>query len=108
MELREAIEEFTLMAKVDGRSKKTIDLYDYVFGLFTDATEKTEIGDFRPKDIRKYLSFLMDNGLANTTVAIHYRVIKTLFNWLRKESYLDKNPIDPIDEPKHPVNSPRL
>lgn len=107
MKLSEAIEEFTLMAKVDGRAEKTLDLYDYVFGRFTDSAEKTKIGDFLPKDIRNYLGTLMDEGLANTTVAIHYRVIKTLFNWLQKESYLEESPIDPIDEPRTPSKFPK-
>lgn len=108
MELSEAIEEFTMMAKVDGRAEDTLDLYDYVFGRFTDFTVKEEIGNFRPKDIRKYLSSLMDEGLANTTVAVHYRVIKALFNWLQKEHYLEKNPVDPIDEPRTPDEFPTV
>ena len=36
LSLEEAYEDFYLMAKVDGRSEKTLNLYEYVFDRFTE------------------------------------------------------------------------
>jgi len=61
LSLSEAIEEYTLMAKVEGRAEKTLNLYDYVLGRFTDfLAEDVKIGQIDPSQVRKYLSKLMD------------------------------------------------
>ncbi len=97
------------MAKVDGRAEQTIDQYEYVLGRFTDYySKKIEIGNITTKDIREYLAFLMDEGLRNTTVAIHYRVLNRFFNWLVEEYYLTHSPIEPINEPKIPKTFPKV
>lgn len=74
IEITEAIDDFQLVAKVDGRAEATIDQYDYVLERFIDYYSSTiEIGGITTKNLRKYLAALMDEGLKNTTVAIHYR-----------------------------------
>ena len=75
--LSEAIEEYTLMAKVEGRAEKTLNLYDYVLGRLTDfLAEDLSISQIDASQVRKYLSKLRDEGLNNTSVAIHHTVIK--------------------------------
>ncbi|MFB6290156.1 MAG: tyrosine-type recombinase/integrase [Candidatus Bipolaricaulia bacterium] len=97
------------MAKVDGRSEKTLNLYGYVFENFLEqCSEALLIGDIEPKDIRKYLAFLMDEGLKNTTVAIHHRILNAFFNWLVEEGKLKKSPTRRIDEPNTPDKYPKI
>lgn len=108
MKLSEAIDEFMLMAKVDGRSESTKDLYKYTFKKFkNDVNEDTSIGDISTKDIRLFLESLIDGDLAKTTVSIHYRNLHAFFNWLLKERFLPENPVAPIEKPKTPNTYPK-
>lgn len=108
LSLREGIEEYTLMAKVEGRAEKTLNLYDYVLGRFTDfLSEDFSVGEIDSSQVRKYLSKLMDEGLRNTSVAIHHRVLKAFFNWLVEEGYLNNAPTDRVNKPKTPKKYPR-
>jgi len=107
--LDDAIKDFTLMAKVDGRSEKTLDLYSYVFKNFFHRFHQPKfIRKIKAKDVRGYLANLMDKDLKNTTVAIHHRVIQAFFNWLVAEGKLDKSPTRNIDEPKTPNKFPKV
>lgn len=109
MKITEAIDDFKLMAKVDGRANETINQYEYVLGRFTDHySEEIEIGNITTKKARKYLAALMDEGLKNTSVAIHYRVLNRFFNWLLEENYLLENPLEPINEPETPNIFPKV
>ncbi len=109
MKITEAIDDFKLMAKVDGRAEATVDQYDYVLERFIDHYSPTiEIGGITTKHLRKYLAALMDEGLKNTTIAIHYRVLNRFFNWLLEENYLLENPLDPISEPETPNVFPKV
>ncbi len=106
--LDEAVEDFTLMAKVEGRADQTLKLYDYVFENFAESLgEETPIGDIEKRDIRKYLADLMDDGLKNTSVAIHHRVLNAFFTWLVDDSYIKKSPTKEIKEPKTPSKFPK-
>lgn len=99
--LSEAIEDFKLMAKVEGRSEKTLSLYNYVFSrVLGQANEEVIVGNIAPKDIREYLAFLMDDGLQNTSVAIHHRVLEDFFNWLVDEGSLPKSPMEYTEPPE--------
>mgnify|MGYP006283474831 CR=1 FL=1 len=109
MKIAEAIDDFKLMAKVDGRANETINQYKYVLGRFTDYYfQEIEIGVITTKNVRKYLAALIDEGLKNTTVAIHYRVLNRFFNWLLGENYLFENPLEPINEPETPNIFPKV
>ena len=75
IQLTQTIEDFKLMAKVEGRSDKTLSLYDYVFERLSEqVSPDVMVQKIGPRDVRKYLAFLIDDGLKNTSVAIHYRV----------------------------------
>lgn len=60
------------------------------------------------RDIMRYLAFLMDDGLKNTSVAIHYRVLKAFFNWLTEEGAIEESPMQDIKEPKTPNKFPKV
>ena len=107
--LSEAVEDFKLMAKVEGQAKKTLNLYDYVFKrLLNSLSGETLVTEVRTKELREYLSTLMDDGLKNTSIAIHYRELSSFFNWLVGEGYLKTAPTERIREPKTPDQFPRI
>ncbi|MFW6013443.1 MAG: tyrosine-type recombinase/integrase, partial [Candidatus Bipolaricaulota bacterium] len=107
--LSEAIEDFKLMAKVEGQADKTLELYDYVFKRFLGfASEEKPVTEIKAKEIRKYLASLLDDGLKDTSVAIHFRHLRAFFNWLVEEKYLQEAPTNTINEPKTPNKFPRV
>jgi len=107
--LNQAIEDFKLRVKVEGRAEKTMDQYDYVLGrLVKKLSQDKEVNDIETKELRKYLAYLMDDGLNNTSVAIHYRVLRAFFNWLEQENYIGKSPVNDIQEPKTPDKYPKI
>jgi len=107
--LSEAIEDFQLMAKVEGQAEKTLKTYDYVFNRLTEfiSTNKL-VTEITTQELRKYLASLMDDDLKDTTVAIHFRHLRAFFNWLVEERYLLEAPTDQISEPKTPNKFPRV
>jgi len=108
LSLREAITHFLLMARVDGRSYKTLELYSYVFNSFIKflGDPSLSLSEINTLKIRSYLASLQDRGLCKTTSRIHLVVLKTFFNWLAQEQLLSKNPIDLLKTPKLPKQFP--
>ena len=54
--LSEAIQHFLLMARVDGRAHKTIELYNYVFDSFAKFIGDPPLAEINSASIRSYLS----------------------------------------------------
>jgi len=107
--LTEAIDDFKLRGKVEGRADKTLQQYDYVLGRFSEKfSGERNLNSLEAKDIREYLAYLMDDGLANTSVAIHYRVLRAFFNWSVSEGYIAESPVNKIKEPKTPDKFPKI
>lgn len=106
--LEQAIEDFLMMAKVEGRAGETLKLYNYVFDNFVKAVGKdVSVDKIEKRQIRKHLASLMDQGLKNTSVAIHHRVLNAFFRWLVEDAYLKNSPMEGIKEPKTPDKFPK-
>ena len=104
-----AIEDFQLMAEVEGQAEKTLKTYDYVFNRLTEfISEDKLVTKITTQDLRKYLASLMDDDLKDTTVAIHFRHLRAFFNWMVEERYLLEAPTDQISEPKTPNKQPKI
>ncbi|MBS3787496.1 MAG: tyrosine-type recombinase/integrase [Candidatus Bipolaricaulota bacterium] len=108
--LSEALNQFKYASQVEGKAKKTLNQYDYVFDNFTDYLTEDDppISSITPNHVRGFLKRLMDRDLAKATVAIHHRVVQAFFNWLVDEELLEKAPTRNIDEPKTPDKYPRI
>jgi len=101
--LKEAMNQYKYASRVEGKAKKTLEQYDYVFDKFLEfLPADTPIKAITPSDVRGFLNNLMNKSLAKATVAIHHRVLQALFNWLVREDLLDKAPTANIKEPKTP------
>ena len=107
--LIQAVEDFKLKGKAEGRADKTLEQYNYVFNrLLEQFTDDREAGSIQTRELRKYLAHLMDEGLKKTSVAIHYRNLNSLFNWLKGEGILESSPMNDIKEPKTPDKFPKI
>ena len=108
--LSEALNQFKYASEVEGKAKKTLQQYDYVFEKFIDHLDGDDppISSISASHVRGFLKRLMDQNLSKATVAIHHRVIQAFFNWLVDEELLEKAPTRNIDEPKTPDKYPRI
>jgi site-specific recombinase XerD len=100
--LSQATEHFTLMARVEGRSRKTLDLYTWVFARFTEFLGDRTLEELHSGLIRQYLAHLQDRGFTPASLGMHYRVLHAFFNWLTRKGLVTANPMDGINPPRQP------
>jgi site-specific recombinase XerD len=88
--------------RVEGRSQKTIDRYSYEIGRLMQfvgvPTRKITV-----YHIRDYLANEKARGICDNTLKGKREIYSSYFNWLQRESLIDRNPIvniGPIKVPK--------
>lgn len=107
LSLDDAIDRFIETKKVENLSQKTIDIYKYTFNNFQDfLDEKKDISSIDTAVLKKYLLQLHDSDISASTVSIHYRNLRALFNWLVMAEFRESNPLDKIGEPKTDNENP--
>jgi site-specific recombinase XerD len=94
------------MARVEGRSRKTLSLYKWVFDRFTEFLGDRTLEELHSGLIRQYLAHLQDRGFTPASLGMHYRVLKAWFNWLKREGIVTANPMDGINPPRQPKQYP--
>ncbi len=96
------------MARADGRSRKTLAIYEDAFKSFDRFVGNTGIAitEIKAATIRAYLAHLMDRGLRNTTLSIHLKELKAFFNWLYHEGVVATNPVEHIKPIRTPKSFP--
>jgi len=104
--LSQATEQFTLMARVEGRSRKTLSLYEWVFDRFTEFLGDRTLEELHSGLIRQYLAHLQDRLFAQASLGMQYRVLHAFFNWLKREGIVTANPMDGINPPRQPKQYP--
>ena len=88
--------------RVEGRSQKTIDRYTYEIGrlmkFLNVSTRKVTV-----YHLREYLSAEKARGICDNTLKGKREIYSSYFNWLQRESLIDRNPVvnlGPIKVPK--------
>lgn len=88
--------------RVEGRSQKTIDRYAYVIGRMMKfvnvSTRRVTV-----YHLREYLASEKARGICDNTLKGYREIFSSYFNWLQRESLIDRNPIvniGPIKVPK--------
>ena len=105
--INQALDSFKSAKRLGGRSEKTLNQHDYVLGGLIDHLEDdVDVKEITKDDIRAYFQTLYDRGLAKTTIAIHYRVLRGFFNWLIAEGELEATPMKNVHKPTTP-NQPQ-
>ena len=77
--------------RVQGRSEKTIRRYSYVIGRLMEFV-KIPIRQITVYHLRNYIAARKTTGVADTTLESEREVFTAYFNWLQRESLIDKNP----------------
>ena len=85
---------------VDGKSKKTIELYMARLKSFSDflGISFEQIGTY---DIRYYLASMKDKGVSNRTLENYRSYISAFYQWMTREDIIPKNPCDKIPPIKY-------
>jgi integrase/recombinase XerC len=102
------IEAFLIDRKAQGLAKGTLYFYQKKLKLFIDFCKAqiiTQVTDFTPSFLRKYMLYLEDTGHNDGGRHACYRALKTFLYWWEDEVELDgwSNPIRKVKPPKIPV-----
>ena len=116
-DLRVFLQGFLLDRKVEGLSPRTIDFYQDKLGNFLWYCEQNglTIADIDTHTIREFLAYLKDTKhrwesdctrskqpLSPRTIQHYYGCLRTFFNWLVTEEFIEHNPVLNIKQPKAP------
>lgn len=82
---------YTSALKVEGRSQKTIDRYDYVIRRMLKFAN-VNIRQITIYNLRDYLTNEKERGISDGTLEGLREVFTAFFNWLQRESLIDHNP----------------
>lgn len=89
------LETFIEALKVEGRSAKTLERYEYIIRRFLSnvsvATKSVTVFH-----IRKYLADEKDRGISDNTINGYRMVFSSYFGWLYREGLISKNPMSNI------------
>ena len=78
--------------KIQGRSQKTVDRYAYIIGKLLQAVG-VPVRQITVYHLRNYLAAEKDRGVADSTLEGKRQIFSAYFNWLQRESLIDKNPV---------------
>lgn len=95
-----AMDDFLLDREAMGCTAKTLEAYRYALGGFVAAVDVTALMDVTPSVIRQFLVDLGRRGLADTTVHLHARCIKTWCRWMVVEGLLPADPMARVSMPR--------
>ena len=78
--------------RVQGRSQKTIDLYAYTIGRML-ADVKVPAAKVTIHHLRSWIAKEQARGISGTTLNGDRQIFCAFFNWLQRESLIEKNPV---------------
>ncbi len=91
--MEEAYRMFFIAKRVQGCSKRTIEVYKYVIDDFFRTIHKP-LGEITTNDIRYFLALKKEKQqVSDTHIDNIRRTLNTFFNWMTEEEYIQKNPV---------------
>jgi integrase/recombinase XerD len=97
-DIQDRIIMYLATKKLDGLSDLTIYNYKLHLVRFSNCIRKN-VKDIKVNDIRMYLAAVSEN-LKSTSLCTEISILKSFFNWLEIEEYIEKNPMKKIQQPK--------
>ncbi|MBI1742381.1 site-specific integrase [Candidatus Acetothermia bacterium] len=106
--LPEAIEAFTLFARIEGRSPKTIQTYHVAFQDLTGflGSSNVELLQLTSGDFRRWIETRLNEDYSKVTINIRLRALRAFFNWLVQEGYLQQSPLEQVKQLRVPKQYP--
>ena len=90
-ETDDMLNSYVSALKVECRSQKTIDRYVYIIGKLMDfanvPTRRVSV-----HHLRNFLTQEKERGICENTLEGYREIFSAYFNWLQRESLIDKNP----------------
>lgn len=98
------LEKFIHYLKVERRySAHTLTAYQKDIQVFLDfmaLPSETDITRVHARDVREWIMDLNANGLTNRSINRKISALRAFFKWLKKEGFLQTNPIAKVKGPK--------
>jgi site-specific recombinase XerD len=91
MEQDDLLDCYVSTMKVECRSQKTIDRYVYVIGRMMEFV-KVPTRRVSVYHLRNYLTHEKERGICEQTLEGYREIFSAYFNWLQRESLIDRNP----------------
>lgn len=82
---------YASVLKMQGRSQKTVDRYLYVINRMLDAETMTS-RKVTIHHIRNFMAREKSRGIADSTLEGYREIFSAYFNWLQRESLIERNP----------------
>lgn len=92
IESRELLEAYISAKKIEGRSDKTLERYQYVIEKMVKKID-VPLRKISVFHIRRYLADEKERGLSDRTLEGIREVLSAYFGWLQKEGLIASNPI---------------
>lgn len=93
--------------KVQNRSKKTITRYKYVIGRLMQFVKVT-VRRITVYHIRSFLAAEKERGISENTIEGFRQIFSAYFNWLQKETLIERNPMSNIGAIKTPKKEKKV
>lgn len=106
MSNKKLIDMFIAEKRVEGRSEATILNYTKQMKYFQVFLEGRAVVELNREDVKDYRLFLINSGRKASSVNTAMRIVKSFYNFLLHERYIDLNPfhgIASVDEGKREV-----
>ncbi len=106
MKLSDAIHTFLQYIEQNRNlSPNTVTTYSRGLGEFYDFLKESygdvpEIEEIRTEDIRPFLGWLHDKGLSKKSLRVKIAAVKSLFKFIQKQKWIERNPTTVIAIPK--------
>lgn len=90
-ETDDMLNSYVSALKVECRSQKTIDRYVYIIGKLMNFV-KVPTRRISVHHLRNFLTQEKERGICENTLEGYREIFSAYFNWLQRESLIDKNP----------------
>ena len=108
LSLKQGVDQFILMARVEGRSRKTLENYRWSFGELGKFIGDPLLSEINALTIRHYIAHLQGRNLSHFTISMHDKNLRTLFKWLYREKLTPHNPMLDVGKPRVPKKIPQV
>lgn len=110
--MEKTLKEFIFYLAVEkGLAKNTLDSYERDLKVFLNYLQKNALTNLQAvmrSNVVGYLGSLKERGLAVSTISRNLASIRSFFNYLVAERYIQENPANDMESPKQEKKLPKI